>query len=165
MRLYLISMEKIKRMQDNLLLIRRIVGWSAEEFGEKIGVTRQTINSIESGRYKLTKTQYLAIRYVLNEEIIRNVEETRMLSDIIKIFIDDPDNYTENQRKELKSKANLIAPSVLAKTATKKELSNEWISLIAATGIAVGTTVASTLLGGKTLTTKQIKSLMNEVRK
>ena len=43
-------MEEIIRMQDNLLLIRRTVGWTAEEFGEKIGVTRQTINNIESGK-------------------------------------------------------------------------------------------------------------------
>ena len=43
-------MEEIIRMQNNLLLIRRTVGWTAEEFGEKIGVTRQTINNIESGK-------------------------------------------------------------------------------------------------------------------
>ena len=46
-------MEEIKRLQDNLLLIRRAVGWTAEEFGNQIGVTRQTINNIESGRNKL----------------------------------------------------------------------------------------------------------------
>lgn len=33
-------MSEIKRMQDNLLLIRRVIGWTAEEFGEQIGVTR-----------------------------------------------------------------------------------------------------------------------------
>ena len=50
-------MKEIARMQENLLLIRRAVGWTASEFGDKIGVTRQTINNIESGRNKLTKTQ------------------------------------------------------------------------------------------------------------
>ena len=49
-------MEEIIRMQDNLLLIRRTVGWTAEEFGEKTGVTRQNINNIESSCNKLTKT-------------------------------------------------------------------------------------------------------------
>ena len=34
-------MEEILRMQENLLLIRRTVGWTAEAFGERIGVTRQ----------------------------------------------------------------------------------------------------------------------------
>ena len=40
-------MNEIERMQKYLQLIRRAVGWSAEEFGERIGVTRQTINNIE----------------------------------------------------------------------------------------------------------------------
>ena len=63
-------MEEIIRMQENLLLIRRTVGWTAEEFGEKIGVTRQTINNIESGRNKLTKTQYIAMRSILDAEMV-----------------------------------------------------------------------------------------------
>ena len=159
------TMEKIQRMQENLLLIRRIVGWSAEELGEKIGVTRQTINSIESGRYKLTNTQYLAIRYVLNEEIIKNVEETKMLSDVIMLFIDDPDNYTENQRKDLKCKANMLAPSILAKSATREELSRQWVNVIAASGVVLGATAISTLLGGVKLSNKQINRLVKEVIK
>ena len=73
------QMEEIQRMQDNLLLIRRTVGWTAEEFGEQIGVTRQTINNIESGRNKLTKTQYIAMRSVLDVEIAKHPEETEML--------------------------------------------------------------------------------------
>ena len=40
-----LEMEEIQRMQDNLLLIRRTVGWTAEEFGDQIGVTRQTITN------------------------------------------------------------------------------------------------------------------------
>lgn len=39
-------MEEIIRMQGNLLLIRHTVGGTAEAFGEKIGVTRQSINNI-----------------------------------------------------------------------------------------------------------------------
>ena len=71
-------MEEIIRMQDNLLLIRRTVGWTAEEFGEKIGVTRQTINNIESGRNKLTKTQYIALRCVLVAEMFQKPADTVM---------------------------------------------------------------------------------------
>lgn len=36
-------MNEIERLQDNLLLIRRAAGWTAEELGDRIGVTRQTI--------------------------------------------------------------------------------------------------------------------------
>lgn len=56
---------RILRMQENLYLLRASLGLSGKDFGELIGVTRQTINNIENGRNKLSKTQYLAIRYAM----------------------------------------------------------------------------------------------------
>ena len=109
-------MEEIIRMQENLLLIRRTVGWTAEEFGEKIGVTRQTINNIESGRNKLTKTQYIAMRSVLDAEMSQKPEETEMLKVLLDVLVDNPENYSEENRSELLAKANMIAPSILAGT-------------------------------------------------
>lgn len=91
-------MEEIIRMQENLLLIRRTVGWTAEEFGERIGVTRQTINNIESGRNKLTKTQYIAMRSVLDAEIIQAPEDKEVLvrhEAIIKALKDESDATKE----------------------------------------------------------------------
>ena len=62
------ELQEITRLQENLQLIRRMAGWTAKELGEKIGVTRQTINNLErleksetkpnEYKYKLTKTQY-----------------------------------------------------------------------------------------------------------
>ena len=43
--------EEIKRLDEILLLVRGAVGWTAQEFGDRIGVTRQTIISIEQGKY------------------------------------------------------------------------------------------------------------------
>ncbi len=40
--------KQIKRLQDNLSSIRKIAGWSAEVFGEKLGVTKQTISNLEN---------------------------------------------------------------------------------------------------------------------
>ena len=77
-------MEEIQRMQDNLLLIRRTIGWTAAEFGDQIGVTRQTINNIESGRNKLTKTQYIAMRSVLDAEMAQAPEDTEMLKVLLE---------------------------------------------------------------------------------
>ena len=56
-------------LQHNLLHFRKSLNMSAQEFGELIGVTRQTINNIESGRSNLTTPQYLAILYVLDKII------------------------------------------------------------------------------------------------
>lgn len=120
-------MEEIQRMQKNLLLIRRAVGWSAEEFGEQIGVTRQTINNIESGRNKLTKTQYIAMRSVLDAETAKHPEGTKMLRVLLDALVDHPEKYTDHEADELLKQANLMSPSILAGAATRKEVSDEWI--------------------------------------
>ena len=137
-------MEEIIRMQENLLLIRRAVGWTAEEFGEKIGVTRQTINNIESGRNKLTKTQYIAMRSVLDAEMVQKPEDTEMLKVLLDMFVDHPENYSKEKRSELLTKANRMAPSILAGTTTRADVSKEWIK---AAGAVVGAGVLMGPLG------------------
>lgn len=123
-------MEEIIRMQQNLLLIRRTVGWTAEEFGDKIGVTRQTINNIESGRNKLSKTQYIAMRSVLDAEILRSPQDTEMLKLLLDVLVDSPENYSDEDVEILVAKANMLTPSILAGTTSRKDVSNEWITSI-----------------------------------
>ena len=128
-------MEEITRMQENLLLIRRTVGWTAEEFCERIGVTRQTINNIESGRNKLTKTQYIAMRSVLDAEMIQFPNDTEMLKVLLDVLVDHPDKYSTDKREELLAKVNLMAPSILAGTTSRANVSKEWMK---AAGVVVG---------------------------
>jgi len=120
-------MEEITRMQQNLLLIRRTVGWTAEEFGEKIGVTRQTINNIESGRNKLTKTQYIAMRSVLDAEIIQSPQDTEMLKVLLDVLVDSPEKYSDEDAEAMVVKANMMSPSILAGTTSRSDVSKEWI--------------------------------------
>lgn len=122
-------MIEIQRLQENFSLIRRCVGWTASEFGDKIGVSKMTISNIETKRYPLTKIQYIAIRSVLDAEIAKNQDDTQMLAVLLDLLVDNPDNYKDSEKKELLSKANLISPSILAGTATRKEVSKEWISV------------------------------------
>lgn len=162
-------MEEIVRMQNNLLLIRRAVGWTAEEFGDRIGVTRQTINNIESRRNKLTKTQYIAMRSVLDAEMAKSPDDTEMLRLLLDMLVDHPEKYTEKECQEVLNKANLIMPSILAGTATRKTASAELIataSMIAGGALAAGiaSLVATPVAGGmastwllKTLTSKNPK--------
>lgn len=137
-------MEDIIRMQENLLLIRRTVGWTAEEFGEKIGVTRQTINNIESGRNKLTKTQYIAMRSVLDAEMAQSPDDTEMLKVMLDVLVDHPENYSDENRDELLAKANLMAPSILAGATSRADVSKEWMK---AAGLIVGGAAAFGSLG------------------
>ncbi len=140
-------MDEIERLQEILLLIRRTVGWTAEEFGDKIGVTRQTINNLEAKRNNLTKTQYIAIRAVLDAEINNSSQITRgkdgknaqdVLAYLLDVFVDHPEKYNEHVRKELLTKANMITPSILAGTASKSQVYKELLGIIAALGVTVG---------------------------
>lgn len=135
-------MDEIMRLEKNLLLIRRAIGWSAERLGYEIGVTRQTINNIENVNTKnhLSKTQYIAIRSVLDAEIQKKPEDTKMVKVLLDMLIDNPDKYPEKEVNELISKANLISPSILAGTASRKTVSEEWIR------------IASTIAGGVAIT-------------
>ncbi|MCI7791889.1 MAG: helix-turn-helix transcriptional regulator [Lachnospiraceae bacterium] len=129
-------MKEIERLQDNLLLIRRAAGWTAEEFGDRIGVTRQTINNLEAKRNKLNKTQYIAMRAVLDAEMMESPEDTEILKCLLDVLIDHPENYKAEDREALLAKANMLTPSILAGTTTRKEVSKELIGAAGALGIA-----------------------------
>lgn len=141
-------MEEIRRMQENLLLIRKAVGWTAEEFGEQIGVTRQTINNIESGRNKLTKTQYIAMRSVLDAEMAKHPEDTKMLRVLLDALVDRPEKYTDQERNELLKQANLLTPSILAGSATREEVSNEWMKTAILAGSVASALISSVVAAG-----------------
>lgn len=128
--------EEIKRLNDILLLVRKAVGWSAEEFGEKIGVTRQTINNLESHRCNLTKTQYIAMRSVLDVEIENNPEDTEMLKCLLDAFVDNPDNYSKKDKDEIYQKASLLSPAITSNPSTRKEISKQWKAILIGLGIA-----------------------------
>ena len=49
--------EIISFLQDNLSSVRKIAGWTTEEFGDKIGVTKQTISNLENKKTAMTRTQ------------------------------------------------------------------------------------------------------------
>jgi len=106
--------QQIKRLQENLLSIRKIAGWTAEELGDRIGVTKQTISNMENGKAKLTQTQYIAIRSVLDFEIQTNKENT-VLPQVISILLDRDSNDDIEDKKETEMK---IAIETIAATAS-----------------------------------------------
>ena len=58
-----------EKLQKGLPLIRHATGWTAEELGNKIGVSKQTISNLENQKTKMTKTQYLALQMVISQKI------------------------------------------------------------------------------------------------
>ena len=63
-------MNEIDIFKRNLFWIRWLIGWTSEELGRQIGLTRQTITAIETDpNYRLTRVYYYAMRYVIDDKI------------------------------------------------------------------------------------------------
>lgn len=94
------TQEVITRFQNNLSILRKIAGWSAEHLGEILDVTRQTIVNLESGQTKMSKIQYIAIRYIFEKEIYDHKNET--LKQLMSILVEsnDLDDQYRNQIKK-----------------------------------------------------------------
>lgn len=81
---------EIEKLQDNLYLIRKAGGWSAEDFGEMIGVTKQTIRNLETATTIMSKTQYIAIRSVLDYEM-KERDKNDILNSTINLCLNSDD--------------------------------------------------------------------------
>lgn len=122
--------DAITRLGDNLLLFRQSIGWSAAELGDRVGVTRQTINNIENKKVPLSKTLYLAIRCVFAEEINSNPRKTQMLRVLLECLVDHPEKLEEEDRKKIIEKTEMITPSIMTKTATSEKNTTEWMEKV-----------------------------------
>ena len=143
--------DEIKRFQNMLLLIRKSMGWSAEEFGDRIGVSRQTINNLECNppRSELTKTQYIAMRTILSKEISENDSETKILQDLLDVCIDNPDKYDSRTKDDVEKRARALVPAIVSKDLSRKEANIQWKELFAvagafAAGVVVGASFNNT---------------------
>ena len=127
--------EKISKLQKNLAVIRKVAGWTAEDLGDRIGVTRQTISNLEkSTTTTMTKTQYIAIRAVLDYEIESSQNET--LCKVVQILIDKDDLSEEEITKV--SKAMDSASAITNKKAGNAAILAGMAALLGALGYAVG---------------------------
>lgn len=102
--------KQINRLQDNLSAIRKIAGWTAEDLGERIGVTKQTISNLENKKTPMNLTQYIAIRSVLDFEIASNKENT-VLPQVVTILLDKADELDEKVYKKIKEAVSAVSVS------------------------------------------------------
>ena len=113
---------EIKKLQDNLQRIREAGKWSAEEFGEMIGVTKQTIRNLENKVTPMSKTQYIAIRSVLDYEM-KERQNDNVLNSTVNLCLNS-DGLPDAKLKQAwafvegASKTNLDSDLLLAGLAT-----------------------------------------------
>ena len=80
--------QKIIAMQLNLRELRSYAGWTQEELGKMLGVSKESISQLERGDNRLRQTQYVAIRSLLDHV----KAERPLLSKAIDIYF-GPDNW------------------------------------------------------------------------
>jgi len=124
---------EIEKLQNSLLLIRKAGGWSAEEFGDMIGVTKQTISNLENKKTKMTKTQYIAIRAVLDYEMADRPDD-KALTSTVNLCLNS-DNLSDNEIKQAQA---------FVEGATKTKLDNA--SMLAGLAALIGVVAAETLI-------------------
>ena len=85
----------IKNLQRNLKLVRQAAGWDQQQLADLIGVSRQTINTIENQKSPMSATQYVAIAAMLD---IRQREKPG-LSNVIEavLMMEDDDQNSEEE--------------------------------------------------------------------
>lgn len=140
-------MDEISRLQRHLPLIRSCAGWTAAALGEKLGVKRQTISTIEQGeeKYKMTRMQYLAIRKVLDDEIAVAKDETQMLSTVLDALVDHPEQYTPEEKTEILGNAKLLAPAIVKAPTERKAASTKWKAILVASGVVASAALVAIL--------------------
>lgn len=92
--------KEIEKLTQSLPSIRKIAGWSSEELGEYIGVTKQTISNIETRKTKMSKTQYIAIRTIIDYEIAEH-PENELLAKVVNILLDSDDTPEGEQKAKV----------------------------------------------------------------
>ena len=73
----------IQTMQASLKQIRQVLGFGVQEFGDLIGLTRQSINNLETQKSKMSATQYVAISAVIDYCVKGRPELRPILSTIL----------------------------------------------------------------------------------
>jgi len=136
---------QVQLLQQNLATIRKIAGWTAEQLAEKIGVTKQTISNLETGRTSMNLTQYIAIRTILDHEIETN-KENQVLPQAITILLDNGNKFNEEDYKKIKkvidtvsiSAAGGVAGATLASIFSGLLTSSVSSAILSAAGLALG---------------------------
>lgn len=103
--------KKVCRLQSSLSILRKAAGWSAEDLGKLLDVTRQTIVNLENGKNTMTKVQYLAIHSIFHSKEV-NPEKRRELIEKLWDILVDSDELGDQELAQLKSTVNTATSKV-----------------------------------------------------
>ncbi len=130
---------EISKLQKNLRPIRKVAGWTTEELGEQIGVTKQTISNLENHKTTMTKTQYIALRTVIDYEIATNTDNAalgQVVNALLNSDDDDDDTSHASEIKKIEKKEYVEAIKTITATANEKNKNKKAISYAAMVAVS-----------------------------
>lgn len=146
---------EIAELQDNLEMLRKLFGWTAEQLGNRLGVTKQTILNLEHGKPVMSKIQYIAIRSVMETEAMsREGEEKENLLKVLSLVFYEDKSVTDEQREKALDAAKVVSTATAAgagAAASTRVLAGSLLALgIGAVAIspALAAVVGTTGVGG-----------------
>ena len=151
---------QIKLLQENLQTIRKLVGWTIDELGEKIGVSQQTISNLENVNTKMSLTQYIAIRAVLDYEVQEHPEND-VLPKAIHLLLDEVNNLSQEEYMKVKEAIATVAAAASG-GADKSMVSKLFTGMIGPVAVCSGIGLFTPLgIVGGIASTAWLKSMMD----
>ena len=83
--------KRITKFQSHLREVLKLYGWTPEEFGKRLGLSRQQVYNYMTGYSQLTKSQYLAMITVFSydleeiEKIFDDAKKAKLLEEEVKL--------------------------------------------------------------------------------
>lgn len=133
-----------------LPIIRSCLGWTAEDLAKRIGVARTTISAFEKvGKDggTLDLMPYLAIRKVLDDEIVKYPDETEVLAAVLGSLIDQVGSPSAEEKLEICKKVALMAKEIRKAPEQRKATSKAWSAYLLAGGVIVTAAILALLKG------------------
>ena len=135
-------------LQNNLKAIREILNWTSSDFGNLIGVTKQTISNLETQNSRLTKLHYIALRTVIDFEIenLKMTDQDRSdRAEMLLNLFDESEKYAASENKSLDFEQISEASSLIATTSTVKNAA----TVIGSLAAIIGAPVVAALMSSK----------------
>lgn len=148
-------------LQTNLQTIRKIAGWTIEDFGDRLGVSKQTISNLENAKTQMSLIQYIAIRAILDYEIEEH-PENEVLAKTIHLLLDEEENLSEEDYEKVKQAIDTVA-AAKSGGADETMLSSLFTGMVGTVAAGVGIGLISPLgIVGGVASALWFKSLMGK---
>lgn len=134
---------QIELLQTSLQSIRKIAGWTIKDFGDRLGVSKQTISNLENAKTKMSLIQYIAIRSILDYEI-KEHPENEVLPKVIHLLLDEAENLSEEDYEMVKQAIDTVAAAASG-GADETMLSSLFTGMVGTVAVGVGIGLTSSL--------------------